>query len=132
MSRKVEVRPLRLSDLTAVADHPHYPGAGAMIQRTAGVRLFQGGAWTLLLDGRPVVCVGVLGGNIWAIVDPAVPPLMRGVRHLRRLLRRFQEEHGAIRAQIDTTYPPAVRCAKLVGLHPTEGVEYGYPVWRLD
>lgn len=117
----VNIRPFRPADLYDLETQPHYAWqVEALMTDPAAVgRLVGPFSWTAFEGERPLACCGiyrgdpVLPGLAWAIVARQVGTCSTMI--LRAVKTALAAYPGAVLAEIDDTYPPAVRWATLLG-----------------
>lgn len=120
----VRIEPFGFSDLWLMdIQGRHALWRPVFARRAFAVQRLMEGPWSYTAwsaYGIPVACCGVLpDGGAWAFLSADMKRHMVPVgRAVRRVLGDHVALSGPVYADIDTTYPAAIRWVKLLGFRP--------------
>lgn len=120
----VKIEPFGFSDLWLMdVQDRHAPIIPLLARRVFSVQRLAEGPWSYTAwnaCGVPVACCGIMpGGGAWAFLGADMRRYMTPVtRHVLRVLKDHVALEGPVYADIDMSYPAAIRWAKLLGFRP--------------
>jgi hypothetical protein len=120
----VSFRPFKVADLDLIDIQDRHKPIIAWAKRFPLELASAENAWSFTATdaaGRVVCCAGVTQGRVWVCLAKDMKPFMIPVtKFCLAYIRLYVQANGPARADVDPTYPEAVRWAKLCGFRQVD------------